>query len=182
MLETVAGTLRGMAGIRTLKDFGTLHEGRIGFTDSATALRIETWRQDHYVAVTAILSRGRSYRRTSTVKWPYGDGDPRALAAVVEDFATIAAAPANGALREGRTAVGRFVDRLWGRGYLGEYFMRSPVPPGGDPRIRAVLERWRGETSVMLSDLEPHRPPIYAQVPQPAFPAMIAALEAFSHG
>ena len=60
--------------------------------------------------------------------------------------------------------------------------MRSPVPTGGGPRIRAVLERWRGETSVMLSDLEPHRPPIYAQVPQPAFPAMIAALEAFSHG
>ncbi|MEQ1943069.1 hypothetical protein ABMA32_11700 [Mesorhizobium sp. VNQ89] len=179
MLDEVARAVSASVGIAPCHDFGSVHLGKIGYTDCETRLSIESWQGAWYVRMEVVHSRGWSYRKTSVVKWPYSRRGPRDLAVVLEDLAVLACFPPSPPLPDSRGSLGRLVDRLIRRRNYGRYEFRSTLEVTPRVSVHAEINAYGNKPEISLFEKVESRGFILGQVPHDAISAISSALDAY---
>lgn len=161
-------------------DFGLVHRGCVGASESGVSLALDEYRGAFHVRVTAVQSRGTSFRKTKVVNWPYSRRDPADLGAVLRDFRNLDRARAGTGLSDRRGRLGLFVDRFLRPGYLGIREFRSSIDPA--LTITAEVDGSGGETVVVLTERRTSRGFISAFFPHEAVAEIERTLAAHAAG
>ncbi|MBX3580510.1 MAG: hypothetical protein KF810_01250 [Rhizobiaceae bacterium] len=177
MLEEVARAASARAGIIPCHDFGSVHTGKIGYTDCEVRLSIETWQDAWYLRIMAIHSRGRSFRRTRVVKWAYSLEGPHDLAATIEEFELLAKFPPAVSLQDRRGPLGRMFDRLIRRRHYGRYDLKSPIDVQPPVDVSVEINAFGGGPDISFCARTRSQGFILAQMPHDAVGAILRVLK-----
>lgn len=180
MLERLMTPLRRLAGIRVVADLGEVYQGKLGQVDCEVRLWLEQWRGRYFVAIQVAHRRGSNFSRTRVLKWPYSKAQPQDLQAVIGDLQVVERAAQGQGLKEGRGWVGRAVDRVFRRDYLGEYRFASPLAGRPASRVEATVENASRQTWVSLVERRGRKGSIMVQFPHAAVRALREALETYA--
>lgn len=181
MLQGLMTPLRRFAGIRPIADLGTVHRGPLGQVDCEVSMWLEQWRGQALIVIQVIHRRGSSFVRTGVLKWPCSRARPLQLQAVIEDLRRVEAAVIDGsALVDRRGVLGRTVDGMIRRDYLGEYALGSVLPQRPRVRVSAALENSNAQTWVTLTERRRGRGMTMVQFPHAAVAALRQALERYA--
>ncbi|MGE3317580.1 MAG: hypothetical protein AB7O26_20915 [Planctomycetaceae bacterium] len=152
-LATLFDELRANAGIETVKEFGVIDRGRIGFSDYDASLRIEKFDEEYFVCVIVRHEKpGGSYTRV--VKWPYSRTSTFDLDQVIADFLAIEDVEYRDIYSDSRGWFARGFDALTGVTCLGQYELKSTLQGGRSKRypVSATAVTFGGAVQISLSE------------------------------
>lgn len=180
MLKGLMDGLRKLARAHTIADLGEVHRGKLGQVDCEVSLWLEQWRGQYLIAIQVVHRRGSSFTRTRVLKWPYSKQQPQDLHKLLDDLRVVENAAQGQGLKDHRSLVGRTVDRVFRRDYLGEYRFASPLKTRPASRVIATVENASRQTWVSLTERHGRRSSIMVQFPLAATRALREALETYA--
>ncbi len=180
MLDRLAEVARAGAGIVRIRDFGCTYTGRLGYSDCAVSPGIEAWNGAYFLRIEVVLSRGKGFRQTSVVKWPYSRHDPHDLDAVLADLELMSQFPPRHGLVDRRGLLARVFDRVIRRRCHGVYTLRSPAAIDPAKTVTAEFCELWGQAEVSVVERTASRGSILALMPHAAVGSVRAAVSAYA--
>lgn len=182
MLEAVFDGLRTAAGVDTVADLGAVYRENLGHNDCSIAAGVEYWREAYYFRLAVTHSRGRSFRKTRVIKWPYSTHAACDIEGVLADLEAVENAKTAGTLIDRRGGLGRFFDNLTGRAYYGGYEFSSVIGHETPVEVSAEIAESGDLTLVTLTERRKGSGFTLAHVPHQAFAAVRRSAEYLRRG
>lgn len=178
MLDAAIDGLRRQAGIADVADLGVVHSSMVGHARCDVSVGIESVQGTFYLRIVCVHHRGTAFRRTRVVKWPYSRSEPRDLDAALHDLRVVRDGPSSRFVDD-RSGVGRLVDRLIGRHFLGTFRFGSAIRVKPAIEVTAGLSGAGADAVVALTEKTPGRGWLMAHVPHSAFAGICNALDGY---